>query len=73
MECLAQKTLLDLPDETIEHILAYLSFADLSSLSKAGNRLESCAKRVSKFKPFCKYNIKLIIQKDHLIYYTIEN
>ena len=71
MECLAQKTLLDLPDETIEHILAYLSFADLSSLSKAGNRLESCAKRVSKFKPFCKYNIKLIIQKDHLISSTL--
>ena len=61
MERLAQKTLLDLPDETIEHILAFLSFADLSTLSKDGYRLGSCAKRALKIKPFCKYNIELII------------
>ena len=65
MECLAQKTILDLPDENLEHIMAFLSFADLSILSKCGNRLGCCAKRVLKKKPFSKYNMNAIISSHH--------
>ena len=67
MECLVEKTILDLPDETLEHIMTFLSFSDLFKLSKEGHRLECCAKRILKEKPFCKYNIKLFILSCHLI------
>ena len=47
--------LLDLPDEIIEAIAAFLSFDDLSSLYQLGNRrLYDCAKRASKKKPYRK-------------------
>ena len=45
----------DLPNEVIEEILASLSYTDLKRLSREGNRLEECAKRVLKKKPFRKY------------------
>ena len=61
MEYLVEKSILDLPDESIEHILEYLSFKDLLNLNKERNRLADCAKRVSKRKPFSKYNIPEII------------
>ena len=46
---------LNLPDEVIEYIMSYLSFADLWKLSKGKKRLVDCARRVSKMKPFRKY------------------
>ena len=52
---LSRKCLLDLPDEMIEGIVAFLSFDELSSLYQLGNkRLYECAKRASKKKPFRK-------------------
>ena len=54
MAGLKQVSILDLPDEVIEHIMTFLSFADLFELTKAETRLENCAKRVSKKKPFRK-------------------
>ena len=54
MDHLVKKSILDLPDEVIEEIMAFLSFADLSNLRKAGKKLADCAKRVSKKKPFSK-------------------
>ena len=54
MECLEEKTILDLPDETLEYIMTFLSFADLFKLTKEGDRLEHCAKRILKKKSFCK-------------------
>lgn len=50
-----KKCLLDLPDEMIEGIAAFLSYDDLSNLYQLGNRrLYECAKRMSKKKPFRK-------------------
>ena len=43
-----------LPDEVIEKIMAYLSFSDLLNLRKEGGRMEGCAIRVLKKKPFSK-------------------
>ena len=54
MAHLKQVSIPDLPDEVIEHIMIFLSFSDLFKLTKAGTRLENCAKRVSKKKPFRK-------------------
>ena len=50
-------SLQDLPVEIIEEIIGYLSFIDLGKLSKLENRLKECVERVSKKKPFSKYNI----------------
>ena len=47
-----------LPDEVIEKIMTYLSFSDLLNLRKEGGRLEGCAIRVLKKKPFSKYIIQ---------------
>ena len=55
MDPLENDSLLVLPDEVIECIMSFLSLADLSKLSEIGKRLEDCAKRVSKMKPFRKY------------------
>ena len=57
MDRLVKKSILDLPDEVIEIIMAFFSFDDLFNLSKVGKKLADCAKRVSKKKPFGKYNI----------------
>ena len=54
MDHLVKKSILDLPDEVIEIMMAFLSFVDLSNLRKVGNKLADCAKRVSKKKPFSK-------------------
>ena len=54
MASLKEASILDLPDEIIEHIMIFLSFADLFKLSKEGKRLEDCVKRVSKKKPVRK-------------------
>ena len=51
---LKEVSILDLPDEVIEHIMIFLSFVDLYKLSKAGTRFENCAKRASKKKPYRK-------------------
>ena len=51
MACLEQKSLLNFPDEIIEHILAFLSFSDLFNVGKVEKRLEDCAKRVLEKKP----------------------
>ena len=58
MACLKQKSIHNLPDEIIENIIAFLSFDDIFNLNKVGKRLENCAKRVAKKKPFGKYTIK---------------
>ena len=51
-----QKSLLNFPDEIIEHILAFLSFNDLYNVGKVEKRLEDCAKRVLEKKPpFSKF------------------
>ena len=55
MECLIQKSIFELPDEIIEEIMTFLSFSDLFNLGKQGTRMEDCAKRVLKYKPFSKY------------------
>ena len=54
MACLEQKTIFDLPDEIIEEIMTYLTFSDISSFSKVEKRLEECANRVMKRRPFSK-------------------
>ena len=56
MEPLEKDLVLNLPDEVIEYIMSFLSFADLWKLSKGRKRLEDCARRASKMKPFRKYN-----------------
>ena len=61
MEPLAKKSLLHLPDEIIEHVMSFLSHGDLLKLVKAGKRLEDCAGRLSKMKPFRKYSVQLSI------------
>ena len=58
--CLEKQSILDLPEEVIEEIMLFLSFSDLFNLIKVNKRLESCAKRVMKNKPFSKYIIKSI-------------
>ena len=55
MASLNQKSILELPDEVIEEIMIFLSFSDLFNLMKQGTRMEDCAKRVLKNKPFSKY------------------
>ena len=59
MDSLVKDSLLNLPDEVIEYIMSFLSFADLWKLSEAGKRLEDCVRRVSKTKPFRKYNTQI--------------
>ena len=59
-QLLKQKPILSielLPDEVIEEIMTYLSHSDLFNLSKEGERLESCAKRVLKQKRLSKFII----------------
>ena len=60
-EALGQAPLLGfnmLPDEVIEKIMTYLSVSALLNLRKEGGRLEGCATRVLKKKPFSKYIIQ---------------
>ena len=59
--CLEKQSFLDLPDEVIEEIMSFLSFSDLFNLSKVEKRVENCAKRVLKNKPFGKFVIQSII------------
>ena len=66
MDPLVNDSLLALPDEVIEYIMSFLSFADLSKLSEAGKRLEDCAKRVSKMKPFRKYNTQIPLSSNQM-------
>ena len=66
MDPLVNDSLLALPDEVIEYIMSFLSFADLSKLSEAGKRLEDCAKRVSKMKAFRKYNTQLPLSSNQM-------
>ena len=66
MDSLAKDSLFNLPDEVIEYIMSFLSFADLSKLSEAGKRLEDCAKRVSKMKAFRKYNAQLPLSSNQM-------
>ena len=54
-----------LPDEVIEKIMAYLSYSNLLNLRKEGGRMEGCAIRVLKKKPFSKYIIQCIILSYH--------
>ena len=54
MDRLVKKSILDLPDEVIEIIMAFLSFTDLVNLGITRKKLADCAKRVSKKKPFGK-------------------
>ena len=56
MDPLVKDSLLNMPDEVIEHVMFFLSFDDLLKLREEGKRLEDCARRVSKMKPFRKYN-----------------
>ena len=55
MALLEEVSILYLPDEVIEHIMTFLSFADLIKLSKEGTRLGACARRATRKKPFRKY------------------
>ena len=60
-EALGQTPLLGfslLPDEVIEMIMTYLSVSDLLNWRKEGGRMEGCATRVLKKKPFSKYIIQ---------------
>ena len=66
MDPLVNDSLLALPDEVIEHIMSFLSFADLSKLSEAGKRLEDCAKMASKMKPFRKYNTQIFLSSNQM-------
>ena len=50
-------SILDLPDEVLEHIMTFLSFTDLFKLSIEGTRLKDCVKRVSRNKPFRKFGM----------------
>ena len=68
MEHLVKKSIFDLPDESIELIMEYLSFKDLFNLTKERNRLAECAKRVSKKKPFSKYNRSVILQQQFYVF-----
>ena len=55
MARLEKESIPDLPDEVIEYIISFLSFADIFKLNKERTRLGACAKRVSRTKPFSKY------------------
>ena len=66
MACLMQKSILDLPDEIIEEIMAFLTFNDLNSLRNTGKLLRDRANRVIEKKPFSKYNIRAIILSNHI-------
>ena len=66
MDPLVNDSLLTLPDEVIEYIMSFLSFADLSKLSEGEKRLEDCAKRVSKMKPFRKYNTQIPLSSNQM-------
>ena len=55
MTCLENKSIFHCPDEVIEEIMTFLSFADLYNLSKVEKRLQDCTKRVLKKKPFSKF------------------
>ena len=55
MEYLEHQSILHFPDEVIEEFMIFLSFSDLCYLSKVEKRLQDCAKRVLKKKPFSKY------------------
>ena len=59
--CLEKQSFLDLPEEVIEEIMSFLSFSDLFNLSKVEKRIENCAKRVMKNKPFSKYFVQSIL------------
>ena len=48
-------SILDLPDEILEHIMTFLSLTDLFKLSVQGTRFKDCVKRVSRDKPL--YNM----------------
>ena len=61
MTSLNEKYILDFPDEVIEEIMAFLSYSDYFNLSKVDKRLQDCAERVLKKKPFSKYIIKSFI------------
>lgn len=50
-------SILDLPDEVLEYIMTFLSFTDLFKLSIEGTRLKDCVKRISKNKPFRKFEM----------------
>ena len=54
------KCILDLPDEIIEEIMSFVSFADLFNLSKT--KLKKYANRVAKHKPFGEFIVQLIHQ-----------
>ena len=64
MACLEEESIPDLPDEVIEHIISFLSFADIFKLNKERTRLGACAKRVSRTKPFSKFG------NQNLLYYV---
>ena len=61
MACLEQISILDFPDEVIEEIMSFLSFSDYFNLRKVERRLEDCAKRVLKKRPFSKCIIVTLI------------
>ena len=54
---LEQKSILDLPDEVIDEIMAYLSYNDLYKLRNVGSRLGDCAKEALKNRAFSKHVI----------------
>ena len=54
MASLKPESILDLPDEVLEKIMALLTFNDLLSIRKLNKRLEHCQKRVLKKKPISK-------------------
>ena len=68
-------SILDLPDEVLEHIMTFLSFADLFKLSIEGTRLKDCVKRVSKNKPFRKFemlkNYHIVPCNNKNVYYAL--
>ena len=56
MSCMEQITILELPNEVIEKIFAYLSSADLLSLGVVGNKkLRYCCYSLLHRKPHGKY------------------
>ena len=55
-------SILDLPDEILEHIMTFLSLTNLFKLSVHGIRFKDCVKRVSRDKPFRKCGIPRTIR-----------
>ena len=45
MECITSISILELPDEIIEHIMSFLSFEELFKFTEAGEKLRYCAFR----------------------------